>query len=93
MNLNPIVLSIPIFFTLIGIELIVERFTNKDLYKLPDSIANMSCGITSQMSGLFLNILGVVAYQFIFEKLSFFEWERTWYYWLILFLLTDLAYY
>jgi alkylglycerol monooxygenase len=93
MNLNPIVLSIPIFFTLIGIELIVERFTNKDLYKLPDSIANMSCGITSQMSGLFLNILGVVAYQIVFEKLAFLSWERTWYYWLFLFLLVDFAYY
>lgn len=93
MNLNPIVLSIPIFFTLIGIELIVERLTHKDLYKLPDSIANMSCGITSQMSGLFLNILGVVAYEIVFANLAFVSWERTWYYWLILFLLVDFAYY
>lgn len=93
MNVNPIVLSIPIFFVLIGIELIVERFTHKDLYRLPDSIANLSCGITSQLSGLFLKIFAVGIYQFLFEKFAFFELERTWVYWLALVLLVDLAYY
>src|SRR5947209_4964663 len=93
MNLNPIVLSIPIFFLLIGVELLVERFTHKDLYKLPDAIANLSCGITSQLSGLFLKIVAIGVYQFIFEKFALFTPERNWLYWLILFLLVDFAYY
>lgn len=93
MNLNPIVLSIPIFFILIGIELLVERFTHKELYRLPDSIANLSCGITSQLSGLFLKIFAVGIYQLLFEHFSFFTLERTWIYWLALILLVDLAYY
>jgi sterol desaturase/sphingolipid hydroxylase (fatty acid hydroxylase superfamily) len=92
-NLNPIVLSIPIFFTLIGIELLVERFTHKELYRLPDSIANLSCGITSQLSGLFLRIFAVGIYQYLFEKFALFEMESTWYYWVLLILLVDLAYY
>jgi alkylglycerol monooxygenase len=93
MNLNPIVLSIPIFFLLIGIELIVERFTHKDLYKLPDAIANLSCGITSQLSGLFLKILAIGVYQIIFENAALFILERNWLYWIALFLLVDFAYY
>lgn len=94
MNFNPIVLSIPIYFILIGIELVVERFTNKDLYKFPDSVANISCGITSQLSGLFLTIFGIGVYQFFFEKLSLIAIEHfTWWYWVILVLLVDLAYY
>lgn len=94
MNLNPIVLSIPIFFILIGIELVVERFQHKHLYRLPDAIANLSCGITSQLSGLFLKIFAIGVYQFLFEKLAFFELDRSaWWYWLFLVLLTDLAYY
>jgi alkylglycerol monooxygenase len=93
MNLNPIVLSIPIFFLLIGVELIVERFTHKDLYKLPDAIANLSCGITSQLSGLFLKILAIGVYEFIFENAALFTLERNWLYWLSLFLLVDFAYY
>ena len=48
MNLNPIVLSIPVFFVLIGVELIVERLSHRHLYRLPDAIANLSCGITSR---------------------------------------------
>ncbi len=93
MNINPIVLSIPIFFILIGIELLVERFTHKDLYKFPDAIANLSCGITSQLSGLFLGILGVGIYHLLFEYAAFFTWEKNWIYWVALFLLTDHSYY
>ncbi len=93
MNLNPIVLSIPIFFILIGIELLIERFTHKDLYRFPDAIANISCGITSQLSGLFLTFLGIGVYTILFEKFAFFSLQPTWSYWLILFLLVDVAYY
>jgi alkylglycerol monooxygenase len=97
LNFNPIVHSIPIFFILIGIELVVERFTNKELYKFPDAVANISCGITSQLSGLFLSILGVGVYVIVFEKLAFIEMSETstsqWWYWIALILLVDLAYY
>lgn len=93
MNLNPIVLSIPIFFILIGIEILIERVTHRKLYRLPDAIANLSCGITSQLSGLFLRIFAVGIYQLLYEHFAFFTLERTWLYWLLLFLLVDLAYY
>lgn len=93
MNVNPIILSIPIFFVLIGVELLVERFTHKELYRLPDAIANLSCGITSQLSGLFLKIFGIGIYQFLFEHYAFFTLQRNWIYWVVLILLVDLAYY
>ncbi len=93
MNLNPIVLSIPIFFILIGIELLVERFSQRKLYRLPDAIANLSCGITSQLSGLFLRIFVIGIYQFLFENFALFTLEKTWLYWLALVLLVDFAYY
>jgi alkylglycerol monooxygenase len=93
MNLNPVVLSIPIFFVLIGIELVVERLTHKQYYRLPDAIANMSCGITSQLAGLFLKILAVGVYQVLFEHFAIFTLEQTWLYWVALVLLVDFAYY
>lgn len=93
LNVNPIVLSIPIFFILIGIELLVERFTHKDLYRFPDAIANLSCGITSQLSGLFLKIFAVGIYQLLYEHFALFTLERTWLYWVALVLLVDFAYY
>lgn len=93
MDINPIVLSIPIFFILIGIELLIERFTHKKLYRFPDAIANVSCGITQQLSGLFLTILGIGVYQLLYEQFAFFTPERNVLYWIGLFLLTDFAYY
>lgn len=93
MNLNPIVLSIPIFFLLIGIELAVERFTHRKLYRLPDTLSNLSCGITSQLSGLFLKVLAIGVYEVIYSNFAFFELERNWVYWVVLFLLVDFAYY
>ncbi|CAN5485183.1 sterol desaturase family protein [soil metagenome] len=102
-NLNPIILSIPIFFILIGIELVVERFSHRKLYSLPDSVANISCGITSQLSGLFMRVLAIGVYVLVFENFALFPMDQTWKsglstatlisYWLTLFLLTDLAYY
>lgn len=94
MNINPIVLSIPVFFILIGIELLVERFTHDKLYRLPDAIANISCGITSQLSGLFLRIFGIGTYQLLFEKAALLSLDNsTWWYWVALVLLVDFAYY
>ena len=93
MNLNPIVLSIPIFFILIGIELVVERISHRKLYRLPDAIANLSCGITSQLSGLFMRVLAIGVYEVLYSNFAFFELERTALYWIALFLLTDFAYY
>jgi sterol desaturase/sphingolipid hydroxylase (fatty acid hydroxylase superfamily) len=94
MDLNPIVLSVPLFFIFIGVELLIERFTKQRLYRLQDSIANISCGITQQLSGLFLKVFAIGAYQFIYEKAAFFSPDpNTWWYWVSLFLLVDLAYY
>jgi len=93
LNLNPIVLSIPIFFLLIGIELAIERFSHLKLYRLPDAIANLSCGITSQLSGLFLKVLAVGIYEVLFTNFAFFQLERNWLYWVALFFLVDFAYY
>jgi alkylglycerol monooxygenase len=93
MNFNPIILSIPIFFLLIGIELAVERFSHRKLYRLPDAIANLSCGITSQLSGLFLRILAIGVYEIIYSNFALFKLSPNWLYWVALFFLVDLAYY
>ncbi|HZX73759.1 MAG TPA: sterol desaturase family protein, partial [Cyclobacteriaceae bacterium] len=93
MNLNPIVLSIPIFFLLIGIELVVERLSHRKLYALPDAIANLSCGITSQVSGLFMRLFAIGVYEVVYSNWALFKLEKGWFYWVGLFLLVDFAYY
>ena len=94
MNFNPIVLSIPIYFLLIGIELIIERFSRKKIYRLNDAVTNISCGITQQLTGIFFKVFTIAIYQFVFENYALFELDNsTWWYWVILALGVDFFYY
>ena len=67
MDLNPIILSIPLYFLLIGIELVVERISHKEIYRLNDALTNISCGITQQLTGIFLKVLGITAFVFLYQ--------------------------
>jgi alkylglycerol monooxygenase len=81
-NLNPIVLSIPIFFILMGVELVIERISHQKLYRLNDTVANLSCGITSQLSGLFMRVLAIGVYELLYTNFHLFTLEKTWVYWI-----------
>jgi sterol desaturase/sphingolipid hydroxylase (fatty acid hydroxylase superfamily) len=93
MNPNPIVLSIPIFFILIGVELLVERFRQQKLYRLNDAITNISCGIGEQVTGVFMKLFVVAIYQFIYEHYAFFTIPTNWLTGIILFVAVDFFYY
>jgi alkylglycerol monooxygenase len=93
MNINPIILSIPIYFLLIGIELVIQWISKKELYRLSDAITNISCGITQQLTGIFLKVLGVGAYVLVYEYFAIFEVPSTWYTFILLFIGADFFYY
>lgn len=93
MNFNPIILSIPIYFALIGIELLIQVFSKKKLYRLNDAITNISCGITSQLSGIFFKVISVGAYVIIYENLAIFSLPSTLLTFVILFVASDFCYY
>ncbi|XDD47543.1 sterol desaturase family protein [Leptospira sp. WS39.C2] len=69
--------AIPVFFLLIGIEVYIGYRKNKDLYRLNDSIADLSTGIISQIWGLFQKGVGLFAYFYIYEHFRFFEFAMT----------------
>ena len=46
--------AVPIFFLLIGVELVVALWQHKHAYRLHDSINDLSCGTTEQIIGIFL---------------------------------------
>ncbi len=93
MNINPIVLSIPVFFILIGLEVLIQHFASRKLYRLNDAVTNISCGITQQVSGVFLKLFGIGLYTLVYEYLRIWEIPTTWYTLVILFVATDFAYY
>ena len=94
--MNLIVLSIPIFFTLIGLEVAWDQLKGRGLYRLGDSLANIGCGIMDQSTGLFSKVLVVAAYTAMFHLTAAWRpWElqATPAVWVATFVLSDLAYY
>jgi len=91
--LNPIVLSIPIFFFLIGIEIIYDRITHKNLYRMNDAVSNISCGIFEQITGVFAKVITVALYDLLYQHYRFFTIPNSWIWLVVLFFGIDLAYY
>ena len=92
MEFNYITLSIPIFFLLIGIELIVGRLKKEKLYRFNDALTNINLGIGSQVVGIMTKGLLFLAYLYLYEN-RIFTFENTWVTWLFLFLGVDFFYY
>ncbi len=85
--------SIPIFFLLIGIELVIDRSKKSGLYRFNDAVTNISCGIGSQLTGVFLKTLSFVAYYFIWEHYRIADIPNSWITWILLFIGVDFFYY
>lgn len=93
MNLNPVILAIPMYFTLMAIELVYEAITRKHTYRLNDAVTNISTGTLQQFTNTFLHILNIGIYTLIFEQFAFFHIELNAWSFLVLFILYDFCYY
>ena len=72
MNFNPIILSIPVYFFLILIELLFAWIKNRKVYRLGDAMANIGCGIFEQVTGLFVKVFTVGLFAVCYEYLRIF---------------------
>ncbi len=92
MDINPIVLSIPVFFGLILIELLIDVVTGEKSYRLNDAYGNISCGIFEQTTGVLVKIFTVGLYAWVYQ-FRWFELEHSWTNAILLFLGIDFLYY
>lgn len=89
-----IVLSIPVFFLLIGIELLVARMRGLTYYRFNDAITNLSCGIGSQVTGIFLKGVTFAGYLYLYAHSPLKDKiPNVWWVWVLLFLGVDFCYY
>ncbi|WP_425391578.1 sterol desaturase family protein [Ekhidna sp.] len=93
MDFNPVILSIPLYFTLIGFELIYQSVKKVKVYRTNDAISNISCGISSQVTNALWGVLSIAMYQYVFEYWSIATIPNVWWSYVLLFLLVDLMYY
>jgi alkylglycerol monooxygenase len=93
MNVSPVVIAIPIYFLLMGIELIALRFQKNPSYRLNDALTNINCGIVSQVTGVFLKIFSIGVYTWVYEKYRLFTIDNSLINLIVLFVLYDFLYY
>jgi len=93
MSLNPTVIAIPVYFLLIGIELLVHRIKATKSYRLNDALTNINCGITSQVTGAFLKVLSIGFYTYIYEQFRFETIPNSAMTWIVAFIAYDFFYY
>jgi alkylglycerol monooxygenase len=88
-----IALAIPLFFLLIGLELAWSAWKGRKVYRFNDGIANLGCGIGSQVVGAFTKTVVFAVYLYLYDNWRLFTLENSMLTWLITFLLVDLLYY
>jgi sterol desaturase/sphingolipid hydroxylase (fatty acid hydroxylase superfamily) len=71
--MNYVVLAIPVFFLLIGLELVITRIQEKDYYTLSDSVADLGCGLVSQLVEVALKTFLFAGYLFLYAHARLFE--------------------
>lgn len=90
---NYIVYAIPVFFLLIGIELLIDKSKKTGYYRLNDALSNINAGITEQVTGAFLKAFVVGVYAWIFDHYKLTTIPPTLLNWTILFIGIDFFYY
>ena len=93
MNINPVILSIPIYFGLILIEWTYDLIKKKGIYRLSDAFGNISCGMFEQITGVFLKILSIGIYVFIFDRFRIATVPTTWPFIILMWVVVDFLYY
>ncbi len=77
MDTSAIQLAIPVFFLLIGVEVVVARRLERDVYRLSDSVSDLSCGILQQVLEVFLKGALFAGYAAIFATHRWLEVPTT----------------
>jgi sterol desaturase/sphingolipid hydroxylase (fatty acid hydroxylase superfamily) len=89
-----VALAVPIFLTLIAIEIILDRARRTQYYRLADTINSLSCGIASTGMRVFFGFLAIFTYEWTLVhwapvRLSASHWLT----WVFAFVFYDFCYY
>ncbi len=90
---NLIALAIPFFFLLIGVELWIARRRGLSVYRFPDALANLSCGMTQQIFLVFEVAALTGGYVWLYQHRIFSFREGSVWPWVIAFFAVDFTYY
>lgn len=92
MKISYIALSIPIFFLLIGIELLVGFLKKEKLYRFNDALTNINLGTGQQIVGVMVKGFFFLGYLYLYKN-RIYTFESSALTWFLLFLGVDFFYY
>lgn len=84
--------AIPVFFLLIGLELLVARLRHTKLYAFPDAVSNLSCGIQQQVVGVLFKTILFAGYIWMYDH-RIWTIPETWWSFVLVFVGVDFFYY
>jgi len=92
--MNYILYAVPVFFLLIALELLVDRWRGVSTYRLADAINSLSAGVLSTTSGLLTRVVGLLTYTLAWQQLALLELsaDSLWV-WMMAFVFYDFCYY
>ncbi len=90
--IDPIAVAVPGFFALIGVEMAVARARGVRVYRLADSVTDLSCGVSSQIEAMFFAAIQLAIYAFLWSRFRFFDLHG-WQAWVVAFFGVDFLYY
>jgi alkylglycerol monooxygenase len=90
---DPIALAVPIFFVMIGIELIWAKRRGVRVYRFNDAVTDLSCGISSQILHLAWAATQLAIYAWIYAQWRVITIAPIWLPWVVAFVGVDFLYY
>lgn len=84
--------AIPVFFLLIGLELLMARLKKAKLYRFNDAVTNINCGVQQQVTGVLFKTLLFAGYLGVYE-LRIWTIPDTWWSFVLVFIGVDFFYY
>jgi sterol desaturase/sphingolipid hydroxylase (fatty acid hydroxylase superfamily) len=84
--------AIPVFFLLIGIELLIERLKHIPLYRFNDAVTNINCGVQQQVVGVLFKTVLFASYIWAYEY-RMWTIPENWWSFALVFIGADFFYY
>ena len=76
-TINPIGIAVPFFFLLMLGEFLYSRFKGRNLYRLNDGIAALTCGMGDQLVDLVASVFTVAVYHYVATRFGLMEWDSS----------------
>lgn len=86
-----LLIAIPFFFVLIGIEYAVSVYKKQVVLNSFDTISSLSSGMTNAMKDVLNLSIIIISYSWLVDKIALWHFEVSWWHYLVAFVVLDFA--